>query len=174
VPHDGLFGHLYGTKFEVCKKDRDVTLTPVYEENEILLQHGGQEEGDSNELVVSNDNRDLVDRNALTKGKESSQKLGASEIEELKQSGRDGKEVIKALIENSETFKQKTEFSQAKWLKRKTAKHVPSFRAVRCTSLSLCRAYLAKEPHRICHLREDSLARLLTLSNVQVRWPAAF
>ncbi len=112
-----------------------------------------------------------MDKNALTKGKECSQKLGASEIEELKQSGRGGKEVIQALIDNSETFKNKTEFSQAKWLKRKTAKHVPTFRAVRCTSLSLCRAYLSKEPHRVCHMREDSLARLLTLSNVQAEPP---
>ena len=74
---------------------------------------------------------------------------------------------MKALIENSDTFKQKTEFSQAKWLRKKAAKHAPQFTAARPSALSLCRAYFRKEPFKIQHMREDTLARLLTLSNVQ-------
>jgi tRNA (adenine-N(1)-)-methyltransferase non-catalytic subunit len=122
-----------------------------------------EKEGDTN----SKDNRELVDMNQLTKGRENSQKLGASEIEELRKRGVDGKGVMKSLIENSSTFKQKTDFSQEKWVKRKSAKHAPSFHALKCTSFSLCRAYFLKDPSRVCHLREDSLSRILTMSNVQ-------
>ena len=108
-----------------------------------------------------------MDRNALTRGRECSQKLGAEEIKELKDQGKDTKDVMKALIENSDTFKQKTEFSQAKWLKKKAAKHAPQFTTARPSALTLCRAYFRKEPFKINHMREDTLARLLTLSNVQ-------
>ena len=118
-------------------------------------------------LGVDRDNRTLVDRNALTHGRECSQKLGAEEIKELKDQGKDTKDVMKALIEKSETFKQKTEFSQAKWLKKKAAKHAPQFTTARPSALTLCRAYFRKEPFKINHMREDTLARLLTLSNVQ-------
>jgi len=175
VKHELLFGKPFGTRFEMRGRDG---IAPVTEldggiTEEILGELGelggeGGEGGASGEgRGGDRDNRQLVDRSKLTHGRECSQKLGAEEIKELKGQGKDTKELMKALIENSDTFKQKTEFSQAKWLRKKAAKHAPQFTAARPSALSLCRAYFRKEPFKIQHMREDTLARLLTLSNVQ-------
>ena len=63
----------------------------------------------------SNDNRDLSDGNTA-------QGMGHEEIMEMKREGAGGKDVIQALIDNSATFKGKTEFSKAKYIKRKAKK----------------------------------------------------
>ena len=184
VAHEMLIGQPFGMRFEVRGRDG---IKPVTEQDggitdEILGELGEEAEAEGRVLAEAEgrdgaektdsaqpmkDNRQLVDRNAMTHGRECSQKLGAEEIKELKDQGKGTKEVMKALIENSDTFKQKTEFSQAKWLKKKAAKHAPQFTTARPSALTLCRAYFRKEPFKINHMREDSLARLLTLSNVQ-------
>jgi len=172
VKHELLVGQPFGTRFEMRGRDG---IAPVTEldggiTEQILGELGGEggEGGEGGAAAASDrDNRQLVDRSKLTHGRECSQKLGAEEIKELKDQGKDTKEVMKALIENSDTFKQKTEFSQAKWLRKKAAKHAPQFTTARPSALTLCRAYFRKEPFKIHHMREDTLARLLTLSNVQ-------
>jgi tRNA (adenine-N(1)-)-methyltransferase non-catalytic subunit len=168
VAHDMLIGQPFGTRFEIRGRDG---ITPVTEQdggitNEILgdlAEEAGAAGRDGDGAGGGRDNRQLVDRNAMTHGRECSQKLGADEIKELKDQGKGTKEVMKALIDNSDTFKQKTEFSQAKWLKKKAAKHAPQFTTARPSALTLCRAYFRKEPFKINHMREDTLARLLTL-----------
>lgn len=62
------------------------------------------------------DNRDLKDENQ-------SQKLSRDEIENMKEKGVIGSEMVGQLIKNSETFQQKTKFSQAKFLKKKAKKY---------------------------------------------------
>ena len=174
IPHDDLLGHPYGSRFEINKRGKKL-VTPVEEgvdpyQELIDSAAGGGEDGDGSEekpIGESRDNRMLVDKNAHSRGKECSQKLGAAEIEELKSGGMSGREVIKELISNSETFKLKTEFSQAKWLRKKAQKHSPQFSCEPPNAFTLCRAYFNKEPSKTCYMRDDALARMLTLSNVQ-------
>jgi tRNA (adenine-N(1)-)-methyltransferase non-catalytic subunit len=169
IPHDDIVGYPFGTRFQVVRGNRDACVTPCTEDSlaDLLEEINQAEDSEKDADPNAKDNRELVDMNQLTKGRENSQKLGANEIEELRKSGMDGKSVMKSLIENSSTFKQKTDFSQEKWVKRKSAKHAPTFYALRCTSFSLCKAYFLKDPSRTCNLREDSLSRMLTMSNVQ-------
>lgn len=47
------------------------------------------------------------------------QRLTADAIDELKEKHGSGKEIIRALVENSESFNQRTKFSQMKYLKKK-------------------------------------------------------
>lgn len=172
IHHRTVIGHSFGSKFEVTKVKGDVNVNVVEEDetdragnmNEEFAGEAGEEDAG---VEQSKDNRGLVDWNQITRGQQTSQKLSDKDIAELRAKGADGKSLIKSLVENSETFKDKTEFSQEKWVKRKASKHLPSFIAHRASSLSLCRGYFMKEPAKTCHIREDSLARLLTLSNVQ-------
>ena len=69
-----------------------------------------------NENLLRGDNSFYVDTNTA-------QKLKDCDINELKNSGLTGGEIIKTLIENSETFKTKTDFAQEKWIKRKEKKY---------------------------------------------------
>ncbi len=44
------------------------------------------------------------------------------DINEMREQGVSGRAIVKALIENSATFQNKTEFSKAKYLKKKQKK----------------------------------------------------
>ena len=64
------------------------------------------------------DNRDLRDDNRA-------QQVDAAQIAAMRSEGKTGEAIIEALVAGSETWANKTEFSKAKWLKRKQKKHMP-------------------------------------------------
>ncbi len=50
------------------------------------------------------------------------QKLSERDIQQMKQSGVDGDKIVKALVENSASFKEKTEFAKKKYIAKKKNK----------------------------------------------------
>jgi hypothetical protein len=62
-------------------------------------------------------NKELVDDNKA-------QGLSAEQITEMKKKGVGGESIIQALIQNSSSFQNKTEFSQQKYIKKKQEKYV--------------------------------------------------
>lgn len=115
------------------------------------------ETGDA--FVPTNNNKNYTDTN-------SAQKLSTTEIVELRENGATGKEIIQKLVENSETWDSKTEFSKQKYLKKKQQKYMPRVRFLKCTAESLCRTYRMKNPTKICNMREDSLGQILVYGNI--------
>ena len=98
---DNAIGCKYGATFKVCR---------------------------SGHLEISHSaNRDEQPKRAPTPGKNnqflnddgSSQKLTKDAIMDLKAQGFEGEDIIERLVENSETFEKKTEFSQEKYLNKK-------------------------------------------------------
>lgn len=57
------------------------------------------------------------------------QKLKMADIEELKQAGTTGREIIEGLVKNNEHFDLRTDFSKEKYLKKKKAKYDLTFHA---------------------------------------------
>jgi len=51
--------------------------------------------------------------------------------------------------------------------KKKQKKHVPIVQVLRASSLTITKAYLTKNPAKICHIRVDTLGQILSFSNVQ-------
>jgi tRNA (adenine-N(1)-)-methyltransferase non-catalytic subunit len=66
--------------------------------------------------VSVGDNRSYFDNNTA-------QKLKDTDIHNLRDSGASGSEIINSLIANSDTWTNKSEFAQEKWLKRKQKKY---------------------------------------------------
>ncbi|KAG5182453.1 Gcd10p family-domain-containing protein [Tribonema minus] len=149
VALDPLVGAPYGTVFEV---DRS-TLVPV-EGGLTPYADDGPVEGD---MVA--DNRNLVDS-------QTAQSLTHQDIERMKAAGTSGREIIQSLVNNSETFESKTEFSQAKWLARKARKYRPRVRLERVTAHGLCTIYTERNALKCAGLRGDVLALLLSHANV--------
>jgi tRNA (adenine-N(1)-)-methyltransferase non-catalytic subunit len=85
-------------------------------------------------MVTDRDNRDIVDNNCA-------QRLTHEEIEALKAQGVKGGELIKTIIENSESWNKRTKFSQEKYLRKKMQKYAVNFEVKRPTALELCEAY---------------------------------
>ncbi|KAH0621884.1 hypothetical protein JD844_023602 [Phrynosoma platyrhinos] len=143
---DNAIGHIYGTTFEVTsggslqpKKKVEETATETKE--------------------AGTDNRNIVDD-----GK--SQKLTHDDIKALKDKGIKGQEIVQQLIENSTTFRDKTEFAQDKYIKKKKKKYEAIITIVKPSTRILSTMYYAREPGKINYLRYDTLAQMLTWGNV--------
>jgi hypothetical protein len=77
-----------------------------------------------------------------------------------------GSDIVEKLVEGSATFETKTGFSKAKYIRKKMQKHVFTVRVLQPTAFNMAQVYYSKHLPRVHRLRFDSLARLLTSSNV--------
>lgn len=143
---DNVIGKNYGTMFEITG--------------------GGNLQTKSNAVASAEpkeagaDNRNIVDD-----GK--SQKLTREDIEALKEKGIKGQEIVQQLIDNSTTFRDKTEFAQEKYIKKKKKKYEANITILKPSTRILAIMYYAREPGKICQLRYDTLAQMLTLGNIR-------
>uniref|UniRef100_A0A8C5C2M9 tRNA (adenine(58)-N(1))-methyltransferase non-catalytic subunit TRM6 n=1 Tax=Gadus morhua TaxID=8049 RepID=A0A8C5C2M9_GADMO len=137
-------GQLYSTSFEVVS--------------------GGHLEPQKAKTTESSTEAGSDNRNIVDDGK--SQKLTRDDIETLKEQGLKGQEIIQQLIDNSSTFRDKTEFSQQKYIKKKKKKYESTITVLRPSCRILAMMYHGREPGKICHLRYDTLAQMLTLGNI--------
>uniref|UniRef100_A0A3Q2PXV8 tRNA (adenine(58)-N(1))-methyltransferase non-catalytic subunit TRM6 n=1 Tax=Fundulus heteroclitus TaxID=8078 RepID=A0A3Q2PXV8_FUNHE len=144
---DNAVGHLYSTTFEIASGG---TLQP--KENK-------ETESSTDVQVAGTDNRHINDD-----GK--SQKLTRDDIETMKEQGLTDKEIIKQLIDNSSTFNNKTGYAQDKYIKKKKKKYENTVMVLKPTCRILAMMYHGREPGKICHLRYDTLAQMLTLANI--------
>jgi len=150
----GVVGKTFGTTFKMVSDHQSNKCFKLEVADEILNFEALFMNGESGE-----DNRDLIDD-------ESSQKLSKQEINQMREDGVDGKEIVEKLIENSETFQNKTKFSQAKFLKKK-AKKYHQYILVRKPSIRLLmEIHYKADPMKLMNLRIDSLAQILNGINV--------
>lgn len=108
---------------------------------------------------IRGDNSFYVDSNTA-------QKLSDADIIRLREQGLSGEEIIKTLIDNSDTFAYKTDFAQAKWIKRKERKYRKKYQIVRCTPATVCEASFSKNKEKICNMRFDTLAQVLSQAGI--------
>uniref|UniRef100_A0A665V6M4 tRNA (adenine(58)-N(1))-methyltransferase non-catalytic subunit TRM6 n=1 Tax=Echeneis naucrates TaxID=173247 RepID=A0A665V6M4_ECHNA len=144
---DNAVGHLYGATFEIVSGG---TLQPE-KPKDTVSSDGSKEAG--------TDNRNIVDD-----GK--SQKLTRDDIETLKEQGLKGQQIIDQLIKNSSTFRDKTEYAQDKYIKKKKKKYENTVTILKPSCRILALMYHGREPGKICHMRYDTLAQMLTLANI--------
>ncbi|KAM4040253.1 tRNA (adenine(58)-N(1))-methyltransferase non-catalytic subunit TRM6 [Anomaloglossus baeobatrachus] len=142
---DNAIGKNYGTMFEITGGGN--------------LQMKSNVVASAEPKEAGADNRNIVDD-----GK--SQKLTREDIEALKEKGIKGQEIVQQLIENSTTFRDKTEFAQEKYIKKKKKKYEAHITILKPTARILSIMYYAREPGKICQLRYDTLAQMLTFGNI--------
>jgi tRNA (adenine58-N1)-methyltransferase non-catalytic subunit len=143
---DNLIGAPYGACFEIDKKGFKRVADTDPEADVQIVDTGA-------------DNRHLTDKN-------DAQSLTSSSIAKLKNAGVSGSEIIEKLVANSSTFRDKTAFSQAKYLKRKRQKYTPRVRLIRPCAQTLVECMHARNPQIINSLRPDSLSQLLHYAEI--------
>ncbi|XP_044300092.1 tRNA (adenine(58)-N(1))-methyltransferase non-catalytic subunit TRM6 isoform X2 [Varanus komodoensis] len=144
---DNAIGHNYGTTFEVTSGG---SLQPKKRVEETAMET----------KEAGTDNRNIVDD-----GK--SQKLTHDDIKALKDKGTKGQEIVQQLIENSTSFRDKTEYAQDKYIKKKKKKYEAVITVIKPSTRILSTMYYAREPGKINYLRYDTLAQMLTWGNVR-------
>lgn len=145
-----VIGHRWGQNFMVCDDDK----------LEAVSDKPAKQLSDQGSMVSEKDNRFLQDTNA-------NQTLEQEAIKELQEKGVKGEQLVQTVVKHSATFKDKTAFSQDKYLKRKRAKFDLHARLIRPTAAALCDVYLVKSPEKTMHIRSDSLGLLLAYSGVR-------
>ncbi|ORZ38231.1 hypothetical protein BCR44DRAFT_47418 [Catenaria anguillulae PL171] len=110
--------------------------------------------------IPENNNRDIVDN-------DSNQKLTMDEIMSMRKEQHHGSDIIDKIISNHSEFDKKTEFSKAKYIKKKREKYLRQFTPVRIDAATLCDYYFEKSPYKIKEIRLDILSLLLTSANIQ-------
>ncbi|KAK9711983.1 tRNA (adenine(58)-N(1))-methyltransferase non-catalytic subunit trm6 [Basidiobolus ranarum] len=109
-------------------------------------------------------NREIVDDNT-------SQKLSHEDVEKLKQTGLQGgvsgDTIVETLVENHSAFEKKTEYSKAKYIKKKEKKFKKVFTPVKPNLYSLCDFFFNKNPSKIRDMRIDTLSQMLNMGNIR-------
>lgn len=103
-------------------------------------------------------------RNIFDDGR--SQLLSTEEIMSFRTSGMSGQAIVGQLIENSKTFRDKTEYSQEKYLKKKEKKYF-EYITIRWPTIRLISEIMYRiDPVKIMGLRMDTLSQILTIVGI--------
>jgi len=107
------------------------------------------------DLSSGSDNRNIFDDGR-------SQLLSTEEIIGFRTSGMSGQAIVGQLIENSKTFRDKTEYSQEKYLKKKEKKYF-EYITIRWPTVRLVSQIMFRtDPLKISSLRMDTLSQIIT------------
>uniref|UniRef100_S4NT16 tRNA (adenine(58)-N(1))-methyltransferase non-catalytic subunit TRM6 n=1 Tax=Pararge aegeria TaxID=116150 RepID=S4NT16_9NEOP len=109
--------------------------------------------------VSGADNRNIYDDGR-------SQKLSASEISDLTYDSTKASDIVETLITNSNTFHNKTEFSQEKYLKKKEKKYFEYIQILRPNLRIITEILYRLDPSKVQGIRIDTLSQIITLSNI--------
>lgn len=153
---DGVQGEKYFTTFKMVltgsNKKRVYDLEPCPDFHMTL----------TDEIAVAesgNDNRNILDDGQA-------QRLTAEEIDTLKGSGKTSTEIVAQIVGNSQSFANKTEFSQEKYLRKKEKKYFEYIQIRKPTLRLINDIYYRQDPDKMLGLRMDTLSQILTYSNV--------
>uniref|UniRef100_A0A0A9Z027 tRNA (adenine(58)-N(1))-methyltransferase non-catalytic subunit TRM6 n=2 Tax=Lygus hesperus TaxID=30085 RepID=A0A0A9Z027_LYGHE len=127
---------------------------------EIATQVESLPEAVMKEVSSGNDNRNITDD-----GK--SQLLSTEDIVAFRDSGLSAQNIVGKLIESSTTFKNKTEYSQEKYLKKKEKKYFEYIVVRKPTVRLLAQIFYDKDQFSVLGLRHDSIAQILSYANIQ-------
>ncbi|KAL7748196.1 tRNA (adenine(58)-N(1))-methyltransferase non-catalytic subunit trm6 [Sorochytrium milnesiophthora] len=143
-----IVGHPFGLTYEI---KGDGTL--------VVMARSEEDDAEKAEQPTTN-NRNIIDC-------DDHQRLSHEKIKEMSSGGQlSGQEIISTLIENHATFEQKTEFSKAKYVRRKEQKFLKQLTTCRPTAQALCDYWFEKNSIKIRDIRSDMLSLLLTSANV--------
>ncbi|SJX64013.1 related to GCD10-translation initiation factor eIF3 RNA-binding subunit [Sporisorium reilianum f. sp. reilianum] len=97
----------------------------------------------------------------------SAQKLTYVDIQELKNKGISGREIIEQQLAGSVSFANRTVYSQAKYVARKEQKHLKLFTPLQPDFGNVCDFWFDKAPEKIRYIRKDALSQVLSFGSVR-------
>ncbi|KNE60518.1 hypothetical protein AMAG_18551 [Allomyces macrogynus ATCC 38327] len=147
---NALIGKPYGVPYEIIKGG-ELARAEVTPEDAL---------GEADSDVKDANNKNIFDDNA-------NQTLTHEEIATLKAEQASGHEIIAKIISSHTDFDKKTEFSKAKYIKKKRQTFLRQFTPVQLDAATLCDFYFNKNPAKTKEMRIDVLSLLLTSANVR-------
>ncbi|KNC56309.1 tRNA (adenine-N(1)-)-methyltransferase non-catalytic subunit TRM6 [Thecamonas trahens ATCC 50062] len=147
----GLVGEPYGSMFHLVGSEM-VRMSSVATDTE-LTEISAPEDG------VIGDNRHIKLKEEQT--------MSAEAIQAMREEGKPVEEIIGQLVESHAAYDSKTAFSQAKYIVKKKQKYEYVLTAYKATAARVADALFDRSPRKLCFLRPDALAYMLTAANVR-------
>jgi tRNA (adenine-N(1)-)-methyltransferase non-catalytic subunit len=119
------------------------------------------------ELDGSEENLEYSETNQLLNDDPATQALTMKEIEHFKSQGFTGQDLINKVKGSHASFKNKTLYSQEKYVKRKQQKFLQRFTPEAITSSELIDIYLDKDPAKIQGMSVESLGLVMSQANIR-------
>lgn len=116
------------------------------------------------ENIIASKGSGIDNRNITDDGL--SQSLTPEEIQKLRDECSSSTEIVSQIVENSKTFSSKTEYSQAKYLKKKEKKYFEFVQIKRPNIRFIADIMYRQSPEKIHGIRMDQLSQLVSYSGV--------
>ena len=155
-----IVGKPYWTTFKVLAPPGEKKSKKGPPSTLVVAEKSDSLEDLKNTVASGYDNRSIFDN-----GK--SQKLSKDDILGLRDAGKSGREIVSSLIENNASFTEKTEYSQEKYIRKKEKKYCQFLSVHKPTLASLQEIYLRQDASKIYNLRMDTLAQILSYSDIK-------
>lgn len=158
-----LLNQPIGYEYEIL--DRDGNFRRLNDNERVV-----EDEGETADPSINQSDRspspEITQNNANLFDSNSSQSLSQQSINAMKKSNAPAL-IVQALIENSATFNEKTEYSQAKYIARKQKKYVTNFSTLPCIPAHSIEAIRVNDPNRVQHATFVQFSQLLAAANVR-------
>ena len=140
------------------------TLRPISRDSlqpwSILTEARIEDQGSKAIKVSKADNRCLNDNNQA-------QHIRPVTVRAMQSGGKSGAAIIEALTSGSSTWGMKTDYSKAKWLKRKARKHMPWVQVLDPAHVAVAEALFARTIGGKQACRPDVVSQLLARGNIK-------
>ncbi|KAI3640385.1 hypothetical protein MIR68_001263 [Amoeboaphelidium protococcarum] len=175
-----IVGQQYGRVFEIMNESslRPLDIDEINADFAPAMQNANDDEcrmnrqssssqSDAQQAVDSVSSFTVGANNQKINDCNSVQTLSQDQIAELAKSSQNVNDLISQLTGAHRQFDLKTEYSKAKYIKRKKLKFHKVIRLVQPNSFNLCQWAFVKHPDQVHHIRPDTLASMIQTLNIQ-------
>ena len=153
---DSLIGHPFGTYFEVVNRTVNKIEPPSFEDDDLLNSEDQQPENSTEdatreEIGSTCDQIKVSDNPHVTK----------EEIMSMKAGGVDADEMIKTIVSKNAAFKDRTDYSKTKYIKKKLKRHKLIFQVLKPNSRLISRAIFNMDSKKLLNLSPLDVANIL-------------
>ncbi|KAK9886358.1 hypothetical protein WA026_015876 [Henosepilachna vigintioctopunctata] len=155
IEMDNVIGEKYFDTFQiknVPNTKKNYTLEKIEDLSSISTSLNVEQSGSDNRNIEADDNN---------------QTMSSEEINKLKDEDLSSNNILEKLISNSKTFNTKTEYSQEKYIKKKSKKYFEYIQIRKPSIRLLAQMFYRQDPAKILGIRIDYLSQILSYSNIQ-------
>ncbi len=164
---DSLIGFKFGSYFEVVNKQVNQIEAPSCEDEDLLSYE------DASSLVAMETETDCCDQtDDVMNGEEiiedvvTSSPVTKTEVMSMKSEGVDSDQLIKSIVSKNAAFKDRTDYSKTKYIKKKLKRHKLIFQVLKPNARLISRAIFNQDNRKILNLSPMDVANVIYKCNL--------
>ncbi|XP_075241810.1 tRNA (adenine(58)-N(1))-methyltransferase non-catalytic subunit TRM6-like [Convolutriloba macropyga] len=157
VKLDALVSHPFGTYFEVVNKSVQKIDAPSFEDEDLLNYEGGSESNPNMEVDCDSNTESGFEQNT----NQNNPHVTKEEIMSMKADGVNADDMIKTIVSKNTAFKDRTDYSKTKYIKKKIKRHKLIFQVLKPNSRLIARAVYNLDSKKLLNLSPYDIANVI-------------